>query len=60
MILKNDVGRMKDENLMLSAAVKEGDKTRDALTRQMAIAMQQELQLHASNRNFERSPEQVN
>jgi len=33
MILKNDVDKMKEENMMLSAAVKEGDKTREVLTR---------------------------
>ena len=33
MILKNDVDKMKEENLMLKAAVKEGDKTREVLTR---------------------------
>ena len=39
MILKNDVDRMKEENLMLKAAVKEGDKTREVLTRQMAMTI---------------------
>lgn len=33
MVLKNDSDRMKEENLMLKAAVKEGDKTREVLTR---------------------------
>lgn len=33
MILKNNTDRMKEENLMLKAAVKEGDKTREVLTR---------------------------
>lgn len=33
MILKNDVDKMKEENMMLNAAVKEGDKTREVLTR---------------------------
>ena len=33
MILKNDADRMKEECLMLKAAVKEGDKTREVLTR---------------------------
>lgn len=33
MVLKNDADRMKEENLMLKAAVKEGDKTREVLTR---------------------------
>ena len=33
MILKNDHDRMKEECLMLKAAVKEGDKTREVLTR---------------------------
>ena len=45
MILKNDKDRMKEENLMLKAAVKEGDKTRKVLTRQMTHAMHEELQL---------------
>ena len=40
MILKNDVDRMKEENLMLKAAVKEGDKTREVLSRQMAMTIQ--------------------
>lgn len=43
MILKNTADRMKEENLMLKAAVKEGDKTREVLTRQMTHAMHQEL-----------------
>ena len=45
MILKNDVDRAKQENLMLKAAVKEGDKTREVITRQMALSIQQEIQL---------------
>ena len=45
MIAKNDKDRMKEECLMLKAAVKEGDKTREVLARQMTHAMQQELKL---------------
>ena len=56
MILKNDTDRMKEECLMLKAAVKEGDKTREVLTRQMTQAMHQELIMHPN----ERSPTQVN
>jgi len=40
LILKNNIDRMKEETLMLKAAVKEGDKTREVLTRQMTLAMQ--------------------
>ena len=38
-ILKNDIDRVREENLMLKAAVKEGDKTREALTKQMSAAI---------------------
>ena len=60
MILKNDVDRMKEENLMLKAAVKEGDKTREVLTRQMTHAMHQELALQHRSEQMnphDRSPE---
>ena len=50
MVLKNDSDRMKEETIMLKAAVKEGDKTREVLTRQMTHAMQQEMQLVAAQR----------
>ena len=43
MILKNGSDQMKEECLMLKAAVKEGDKTREVLARQMTHAMQQEM-----------------
>lgn len=33
MILRNDADRQKEENLVLKATVKEGDKTREVLTR---------------------------
>lgn len=59
MILKNDVDRAKQENLMLKAAVKEGDKTREVITRQMALSIQQEIQLQQQQSHLERSPEQV-
>lgn len=39
MILKNDLDRAKEEGIMLKAAVKEGDKTRETLTRQMTKAV---------------------
>ena len=45
MLLQNDNNKMKEENLMLQAAVKEGDKTREILTRQMTHAIHQELKL---------------
>ena len=38
-VLKSDLDKMKEENLMLKAAIKEGDKTREILTRQMTVAM---------------------
>lgn len=53
MILTNNVDKMKEENMMLSAAVKEGDKTREVLTRQMTHAMQQEIQLQHRQRDLE-------
>ena len=33
MILKNNSDRVKEENLVLKAAVKEGDKTREVMAR---------------------------
>lgn len=45
LILKNDADRLKEESLMLKTAVKEGDKTREVLARQMTHALHQELQL---------------
>lgn len=53
LILKNDKDRLSEENMMLKAAVKEGDKTREVLARQMTHTMRQELQL-------QHSPTQVN
>ena len=44
-ILKSELDRLKEDNLMLKAAVKEGDKNREVLARQMTHAMKQELQL---------------
>ena len=44
-VLKSDLDKMREENLMLKAAIKEGDKTREILTRQMTVAMHQEIQL---------------
>jgi hypothetical protein len=44
-VLKSDFDRMKEENLALKAAVKEGDKTREVLTRQMALVMRQEVKM---------------
>ena len=32
-VLKSDLDKMREENLMLKAAIKEGDKTREILTR---------------------------
>ena len=46
-ILKSELDRLKEDNLMLKAAVKEGDKNREVLARQMTHAMKQELQLQA-------------
>ena len=43
LVLKSDMDKMKEQNLMLKAAIKEGDKTREILARQMTVAMQQEL-----------------
>ena len=45
LILKNDADRLKEESLMLKTAVKEGDKTREVLARQMTHTLHQELQL---------------
>jgi FtsZ-binding cell division protein ZapB len=44
-ILKNDTDRLKEECLMLKTAVKEGDKTREVLARQMTHALHEELKL---------------
>jgi len=57
LILKNDADRMKEESFMLKAAVKEGDKTREVLARQMTHTLQQELQLQ---NHHQYSPTQVN
>ena len=48
-VLKSDLDKMREENLMLKAAIKEGDKTREILTRQMTVAMHQEIQLQQQN-----------
>ena len=37
--------RVKEENLVLKAAIKEGDKTREMLAKQMSLAMHQEIKL---------------
>lgn len=55
LILRNDVDRAKEENLVLKAAVKEGDKTREVLARQMTHAMQQEMQLAVHGREHQQT-----
>lgn len=46
LVLKSEFDKLKEEGLMLKAAVREGDKTREILTKQMSLAMQEELKLH--------------
>ena len=58
LVLRSELERLKEDNLMLKAAVKEGDKNREVLARQMTHAMKQELQLsnqqYAMSNDFER------
>lgn len=50
----SELQRLKEENLMLKASVREGDKNREVLARQMTQAMKQEMQMmHYSPENNE-------